>query len=338
MKEPPDTGGNKDPPDSGDNEYSKVNHSIPLNITTPGPKYLIITRTDEGKTLTNVSHFLIKKVIDGTCGEVSECKKLRNGTILVRTKNLNQANKLIQLNNLCENINILVTWHNSLNYVKGVIYSNDLREIPDDEILNELKNQNVIKIEKIKRKVNNKIEETGLIIITFGSTTLPTELNIGYERVKIRTYIPLPLRFAKQTINNNQSVNIASDQNETTASHSSTNLNNTINGESQPNCSHHSISSVRTIVNYNNVSDIEVSEHEMEQLNNISQTEKVSDDNSTLSKTTSDIEISENETGSTQQKNNTNNVIFLPRTTSNRNKQKVKQKTLSGRRSKRVKI
>ena len=76
-----------------------------------------------------------------------------------------------------------------------MIYSNDLREIPDEGILHELKNQNVIKIEKIKRRVNNIIEETGLIIITFGSTILPTEFNIGYERVKLRTYIPLPLRY-----------------------------------------------------------------------------------------------------------------------------------------------
>lgn len=188
MNKPPDNGGTNDPPVDRD----KLK---PPDITSPGPKYLVISRTNDSKSLINVSPFLIKKVVDCTCGgEVSECKKLRNGTILVKTKNINQAKKLIQLTSLCPNIDVEVSWHNSLNFVKGVLYSNDLRGIPEEEILYELKNQNVFKIEKIKRKVNNEMEETGLVIITFETTTLPEELNIGYERVKIRSYIPLPLR------------------------------------------------------------------------------------------------------------------------------------------------
>lgn len=36
--------------------------------------------------------------------------------------------------------------------------------------------------------------ETGLIIVTFASTSLPSELAVGYERLRIRPYIPLPLK------------------------------------------------------------------------------------------------------------------------------------------------
>lgn len=41
---------------------------------------------------------------------------------------------------------------------------------------------------------NNNLKETGLIILTFASLNLPETLMIGYERVNIRPYIPLPLR------------------------------------------------------------------------------------------------------------------------------------------------
>lgn len=172
MKDPPDTGA--DPPII----YDKTKK---LTILSDGPKYLIIKRVDSNNnndaannaenrkenTLVNVSPFLIKKVIDFTCGgEVEVCKKLRNGTILIKTKNFTQANKLIQLCSLNHNIKIEVTEHNSLNFVRGVIYSNDLRGISEEEILSELKNQKVYKVNKIMKRNDNTLIETGLIIVT----------------------------------------------------------------------------------------------------------------------------------------------------------------------------
>lgn len=188
MGDPPDRGQNIKPPITMDKKKT-------CTILTPGPKYLVMKRVNSEKTLSEVSPFLIKKVIDGTCGgEVDTCKKLLNGTILIKTKTFLQARNLIQLTSLTESIIVEVCEHQSLNYVRGVVYSNDLRNIPEEEILNELKNQNVYKVNKILRKTNNELQETGLIIITFASTSLPAELSIGYEKVKIRPYIPLPLK------------------------------------------------------------------------------------------------------------------------------------------------
>jgi len=42
--------------------------------------------------------------------------------------------------------------------------------------------------------MDNKPTETGLIKFTFATTSLPPTLKIGYESVKVRPYIPLPLR------------------------------------------------------------------------------------------------------------------------------------------------
>lgn len=402
------------------------------DITSPGPKFLVISRTDGSKTLINVSPFLIKRVVDNTCGEVAECKKLRNGTILVKTKNLNQAKKLIELKNLSPNIDIAVSWHNSLNYAKGVIYSNDLRGIPEDEILNELKHQKVIKVEKIKRKVNDVVEETGLVIVSFESSTLPAELNIGYERVKIRTYVPLPLRckeclryghiakicknskicpncslnyhteeneicmepktcsnckefdlldcnhsaldkkcpiflqereiqsivslekvnkktaysfykqrhpnttlfssVAKQTTNNSQSLNSEDNKKGTDNPIITTSLKNSGQQNSLPSCSHHSTSNQRSVTNYANISDFEISEHEMQQLN--TQTQQTTEK---LSNYASEIETSENEIDTTQKSIKNNDLIILPRKTSNRNKKKLNQQNISGQISKRTK-
>jgi len=157
------------------------------------PKFLIMKRTDDS-SMANISPFLIKKCIDSTCnGEVLIAKKTRDGNLLIKTKNALQANKLLKLQHL-GTFPITVNVHATLNVSKGVIYSNDLRSLKEEEIKNELQAQNVCDVRKILKKVNGELQETGLVIITFASHTTPENIKIGYELVKVRAYIPPPLR------------------------------------------------------------------------------------------------------------------------------------------------
>ncbi|XP_017462712.1 PREDICTED: uncharacterized protein LOC108356090, partial [Rhagoletis zephyria] len=154
-----------------------------------------MSRTNSNQTLSNTSPFLIKKVIDATCGsEIEECKKTKNGQILIKTKNNLQANKLTTLIALDNNTSIEITQHKTLNHSKGVIYCNDLRGLQEDYILSELDTQNVIEVKKILKKSDYELIETGLIILTFETTNLPSEIRIGYEKVNVWPYIPLPLK------------------------------------------------------------------------------------------------------------------------------------------------
>ena len=166
-----------------------------LNFSQEGPIYLIMKRTNSNETLSNVSPFLLKKAIDYTCnGEVEECKKLLSGNILIKTKNYVQANKLTTLIALSDSITVEVTEHKILNQTKGVIYSNDLRGIPENEITNELSDQRVSEVKKIMKSDKNHIVETGLHILTFSSSTLPNDIKIGYQKINVRPYIPLPTK------------------------------------------------------------------------------------------------------------------------------------------------
>lgn len=166
-----------------------------LNLSQPGPIYLIMNRTNSEQTLSNVSPFLIKKAIDYTCnGEVEECKKLMSGSLLIKTKNNAQANKLSTLTALSNSISVEVKEYKALNQTKGVIYCNDLRGIPEIEITCELASQNVYKVDKINKFVNGALSETGLTILTFTSSTLPSEIKIGYQIINVRPYIPLPMK------------------------------------------------------------------------------------------------------------------------------------------------
>lgn len=142
-----------------------------------------MTRKDSTDTLANVSSFLIKKSIDNVCdGEVDTCKNLRNGSILIKTTNLLQANKLVKLTAITQAIKIDISEHNSLNFSKGVIYWYDLREISEKETLKELQQKNNSEVKKIIKREGYKLKETGLIIVTFQLPNLPNEINVGSTR------------------------------------------------------------------------------------------------------------------------------------------------------------
>lgn len=170
------------------------------NTNLGGPKYITIKRNDSN-SFENISPFVIKKTIDHACdGEVESCKKTRDGSLLIKTKNTLQATKLLKLKQMTTK-EITASEHKTLNYTKGVIYCNELRYISEYEILEKLKTQKVTAIRKILRKQPSNAEdnkfmpsETVLIIITFATHKLPEQLRIGYEAVRVRPYIPQPLR------------------------------------------------------------------------------------------------------------------------------------------------
>ncbi|XP_030246511.1 uncharacterized protein LOC115565467 [Drosophila navojoa] len=159
------------------------------------PKYIVINRKDN-KSFENVSPFLIKKTIDYTCGgEVDLCKKTRAGTLLIKTKNTLPTMKLLKIKNMAD-IEVEAAEHKALNFSKGEIYCNELRNIEEAEILDELKPQSVTEVRKIFKKQDQGMTETGLIV-TFATHNLPEAIKIGYESTRVRPYIPLPLRCRK---------------------------------------------------------------------------------------------------------------------------------------------
>ncbi|GFT16238.1 uncharacterized protein TNCV_2245491 [Trichonephila clavipes] len=92
------------------------------------------------------------------------------------------------------NIPITATPHNTLNSSKGVIYCPDLIPLPDSEIEEELASQGVEAVKRITSIKDGKTITSPLFILTFSKHTLPENILIGYLNIKIRPYIPNPLR------------------------------------------------------------------------------------------------------------------------------------------------
>lgn len=157
-------------------------------------KFLIIQRIDKNATMATVSPFVLSNSIIKAIGETRELRKLRNGSVLVRTKNQKQAKLLMKMNELTKGINIKVIENVKLNQSKGVVSCFDLKHANDAEILEELKTQGVIDLTRLKKRVGKDLINSDSILFTFKTTSPPEYLKIGYLRVRVRLYIPQPMR------------------------------------------------------------------------------------------------------------------------------------------------
>ena len=95
-------------------------------------------------------------------------------------------------------MNFTVIPHSSLNYTKDAIRCKRFIEIPDETLIEEMKEESVIDVYKIKRKERGELVCTCTVILTFPRCTLPSRIKIGYWKwYEVREYVPTPRRFFK---------------------------------------------------------------------------------------------------------------------------------------------
>ena len=152
--------------------------------------------------MSKLSPFAVNKAIVAVLGsDPFNIKKLRNGEILIEVDKEAQGSKLLKttkLNLTMDNvIPINVSPHYSLNTKKEVIGCPDIKDCSDEEILEGLKDEGVIKLDRILVFRDGQRKPTGTFMLTFQSQTLPKYIRVGYYRVAVSQFIPNPVRCYK---------------------------------------------------------------------------------------------------------------------------------------------
>ena len=92
------------------------------------------------------------------------------------------------------NIPVTVTEHNTLNSSKGIIRDRALKGLPEQEILEYLKDQGVTAVKRFTIKKYQGVIETNTLLLTFNMINVPKNLKIFYRIIPVDIYIPNPLR------------------------------------------------------------------------------------------------------------------------------------------------
>ena len=80
------------------------------------------------------------------------------------------------------------------NRSRGIVWHPDIKLMPEDEILESLKEQKVSKVIKKMRynKNSNSREISGELVLHFDSDKLPDEIRLDYLLLKVNQYVPIP--------------------------------------------------------------------------------------------------------------------------------------------------
>ena len=154
------------------------------------PRFLLVKGTGNESPLSKLSPFAVSKAIVAVLRSDSfNIKKLRNGDILIEIDKETQSTDNV--------IPITVSPHYSLNTKKGVIRCPDIKDCSDEEILEGLNDEGIIKLDRISVFRDGQKKPTGTFILTFQSQTLPKDIRVGYYRVTVSQFIPNPIRCYK---------------------------------------------------------------------------------------------------------------------------------------------
>ena len=178
-------------PRENDSDSSENEHSQPTT-STASPRFLVIHSTEE-RSISSLSPFVIEKVLTGMAGVPKSIKKLRSGDLLVEYTNKKHIECLLRLKQF-HDLKVTVSLHGSLNTCKGVVRCPDLQGVSEDEILENMREQGVINVRRIKIRRDGTLKDTNTFVFTFNTSVLPKQLKVVFLRVSVDPYIPNPLR------------------------------------------------------------------------------------------------------------------------------------------------
>ena len=92
---------------------------------------------------------------------------------------------------------MIVSIHPTLNSLRGVIRCRELAGMSETDIRDELSEQGVILVKRIRRKEEGQEKDTNTLFLTFCNASLPKDIRTGYLRVKVDLFVPNPLRCCK---------------------------------------------------------------------------------------------------------------------------------------------
>ncbi|GBO15275.1 hypothetical protein AVEN_257167-1, partial [Araneus ventricosus] len=143
--------------------------------------------------LSKKSPFAIQKGLDGISKNLKSVKKLASGDLLLETGSALQSKAFLSAKTFLD-LPVSITPHKTLNFCRGVVSDDEILFSSDEEILEGLSSQGVVNVRRILTRKGTATFPTKHVILTFSSTVLPSSIKAGYLNIRVRPYIPYPLR------------------------------------------------------------------------------------------------------------------------------------------------
>ena len=156
-------------------------------------KFFIVASSEQDKTFSKLSPFVIEKTLFSTIGNTNNVKILKDGKLLVEICREKQGINLQKLESFC-GIKCTISPHKTLNSSKGIIRDRRLFCCSEEEIKENLASQGVTHVKRITIRRDKEQVKTNTLILTFNNPKRPDKLKIFFQLISVSPYIPNPLR------------------------------------------------------------------------------------------------------------------------------------------------
>ena len=164
---------------------------LPLDQNPPnGPCFVLVKKTDHTK-FTTTNPFALKRELDQKLGTLLEAKPIRSGSLLIQTQTKPQTQKALRLTQLTgRDVDVEIAVH--LNTQQGVIKSDLLTELSNEQLLEELKSQSVVRVQRMPSRNLAQLGPNPSARLSFATDRLPTHIRCGYSRITVNPWVPPP--------------------------------------------------------------------------------------------------------------------------------------------------
>ena len=145
------------------------------------------------KPLEGISIFQIYRELKNCCQSIKKVRQIKDDTLLVQVARECQAKEVLKLRTIAK-VGVTVTANRYLNQVKGVIFNRKLMNYPESVLQEELADQGVVEVKRIKRKEGSTLVDTPMLILTFDREQLPDKIMAAWYAMDVRQYQPAPRR------------------------------------------------------------------------------------------------------------------------------------------------
>lgn len=182
------------PDPGGNNNFVDISISNNSSIFEPnrGPwsnKFVVVAleTNPDNKTFKNFSPFKVSRCFKSIAPS-SKLRLLKSGSIILE---VTREQEFYNLRNLThyENYPVKFTLHRTLNYSKGIISCEELKNCSDDELKEELARYNVVNVKRIYKTIEGVKVLTNSLILTFQSPELPKRILFDFLSVRVEPYV-----------------------------------------------------------------------------------------------------------------------------------------------------
>ena len=147
------------------------------------PRFLLMSCTEEGKTLKSVSACRFARNLQQQIGEVQSVNRQRNGTLLLEGRSDSQIAKIMSLNCIA-GLQVNMEVHPTLNLCKGVVTHEDFSSESEEDLKSFFEPEGVVNVHRICWKVNGNFVPSATLILTFDRPSFPDRIRCGFFNLR----------------------------------------------------------------------------------------------------------------------------------------------------------